>query len=99
MIVLKNKQIDPKKRRTTEVITGMLWGDGSEGQQRGFIHQMGDIIEQVFRPAAKRQEMLLEQIITKLDRDNANQEQKKSAGTTCKKKRTNIVQQSIHLCH
>ena len=47
----------------------MLWGDG---KQRGFLHQVGDVIEHVFRPTAKRQEMLLEEIITKLDRDNSN---------------------------
>jgi hypothetical protein len=62
----------------------MLWGDGHEGQQRGFIHQVGDVIEHVFRPTAKRQEMLLEQIIGKLDRDATNQESKKADGTTCK---------------
>ena len=62
----------------------MLWGDRNEGQQRGFVHQVGDVIEQVFRPTAKRQELLLEQIITKLDRDATNQESKKSHGTTCK---------------
>jgi hypothetical protein len=61
--------IDPKKRRTTEVLNGMLWGDG---QQRGFLHQVGDVIEHVFRPTAKRQEMLLQEIITKLDRESSN---------------------------
>lgn len=63
----------------------MLWGDRNEGEQRGFVHQVGDVIEQVFRPTAKRQELLLEQIITKLDRDATNQESKKSSGTTCKR--------------
>jgi len=58
---------DLKKRRKTEVLNDMLWGDG---QQRGFLHQIGDVIEHVFRPTAKRQEMLLQEIITKLDRDN-----------------------------
>lgn len=61
----------------------MLWGDRNEGQPRGFIHQIGDVIEQVFRPTAKRQEMLLEQIITKLDRDNGHHESRKHNGTTC----------------
>lgn len=66
----------------------MLWGNGQDGQQRGFIHQIGDVIEHVFRPTAKRQEMLLEQIITKLDRDASSQELKKSNGTTCKSSRS-----------
>lgn len=72
--------IDPKKRRTTDVLNNMLWGNTSDGQ-RGFIHQIGDAIEQVFRPTAKRQEMLLQQIIEKLDRDNARQDLKKYNGT------------------
>ncbi|CAF0891844.1 unnamed protein product [Rotaria sp. Silwood1] len=67
---------DPKKRRTTDVLNDMLWGNSSDGQ-RGFIHQMGDVIENVFRPTVKRQEMLLQQIITKLDRENSNHEVKK----------------------
>lgn len=46
----------------------MLWGNGQ--QQRGFLHQIGDVIEHVFRPAARRQEMLLQEILAKLDRDN-----------------------------
>ena len=37
----------------------MLWGNRNDGQ-RGFLYQMGDVIEHVFRPAAKRQEMLLQ---------------------------------------
>lgn len=57
----------------------MLWGNSNDGQ-RGFIHQIGDVIEHVFRPTAKRQEMLLEQIITKLDRENSTQEEKKISG-------------------
>jgi hypothetical protein len=69
--------IDPKKRRTTEVLNNMFWGDGQ--QQRGFLHQVGDVIEHVFRPTAKRQEMLLQEIITKLDRENSNPT-KKSIG-------------------
>jgi len=52
----------------------MFWGDG---QQRGVLHQVGDIIEQVFRPTAKRQEILLQQIMDKLDRDNPQQQQSK----------------------
>ncbi len=72
-------ELDPKKRRTTDVFSDMLWGNTNDGQ-RGFIHQMGDVIEHVFRPAAKRQEMLLQQIITKLERENANQEAKKLNG-------------------
>lgn len=63
-------KIEPKKRRTTDVINHMIWGDG---QQRGVFNQVGDVIEQVFRPTAKRQEMLLEKILTKLDRDEENQ--------------------------
>ena len=58
----------------------MLWGNTGDGQ-RGFIHQIGDAIEQVFRPTAKRQEMLLQQIIEKLNRDNARQDLKKYNGT------------------
>jgi hypothetical protein len=73
-------ELDPKKRRTTDVFSDMLWGNTNDGQ-RGFIHQMGDVIEQVFRPAAKRQEMLLQQIITKLEQENSNQETKKLNGT------------------
>lgn len=46
----------------------MLWGDGH--QQRGFLYQIGDVIEHVFRPTAKRQEMLLQEILSKLERDN-----------------------------
>ena len=57
----------------------MLWGNNDDGQ-RGFIHQMGDAIEQVFRPTAKRQEMLLQQILTKLERENSGQESKKANG-------------------
>lgn len=57
----------------------MLWGDGQ--QQRGFLHQVGDVIEHVFRPTAKRQETLLHEILTKLDRENTNQELKKLNGT------------------
>jgi hypothetical protein len=52
----------------------------SNDGQRGFIHQMGDVIEHVFRPTAKKQEMLLQQIIMKLDRENSNQETKKING-------------------
>jgi hypothetical protein len=69
--------LDPKKRRKTEVLTDMLWGDG---QQRGFFHQLGDVIEHVFRPTAKRQETLLQEIITKLDRENSIQDIKKLNG-------------------
>ena len=59
----------------------MLWGNTNAGHgQRGFIHQVGDVIEHVFRPTAKRQEMLLQQIITKLDRENSAQEAKKLSG-------------------
>lgn len=58
----------------------MLWGDGH--QQRGFLYQIGDVIEHVFRPAARRQEMLLQDILTKLDRDNL---QRKSNGKNAKK--------------
>jgi hypothetical protein len=65
-VVIKDEM---KKRRTTDVFNNMLWGNSDDGQ-RGFIHQMGDVIEHVFRPTAKRQEMLLQQIITKLERDN-----------------------------
>lgn len=57
----------------------MLWGNSNDGQ-RGFIHQMGDVIEHVFRPTAKRQEILLEQIITKLERDNVNHDEKQLNG-------------------
>ena len=53
------------------MINDMFWGDRQEGKQRGFIHQAGDIIEEVFRPTVKRQELLLQQIISKLDRDNS----------------------------
>jgi hypothetical protein len=60
----------------------MLWGDG---HQRGFLHQVGDVIEHVFRPTAKRQEMLLQEIITKLDRENSNQEIKKLNGINFKR--------------
>ncbi len=60
----------------------MLWGDGQ--QQRGFLHQLGDVIEHVFRPNAKRQEMLLQEIITKLDRENSTQDMKKISGITFK---------------
>ncbi|UJR10460.1 hypothetical protein I4U23_014664 [Adineta vaga] len=67
---------DPKKRRTTDVLNNMLWGNSNDGH-RGFIHQMGDAIEQVFRPTAKRQEMLLQQIIDKLDRESGSQELRK----------------------
>jgi hypothetical protein len=74
--------LDTKKRRTTEVLNDMLWGDGQ--QQRGFLHQVGDVIEQVFRPTVKRQEMLLQEIITKLDRENSNQEIKKINGINLK---------------
>lgn len=70
---------DKKKRRTTDVLNHMLWGNSNDGQ-RGFIHQVGDVIENVFRPTAKRQEMLLQQIIDKLDRENSNQELKKLKG-------------------
>jgi hypothetical protein len=66
-------KLDPKKRRATEVINNMFWGDG---QQRGFLHQVGDVIEQVFRPTAKRQEILLQQIIDKLDKDDSHQQPK-----------------------
>jgi len=90
ILFLKEKKIhflffsilDPKKRRTTEVLTDMLWGDG---HQRGFLHQVGDVIEHVFRPTAKRQEMLLQEIITKLDRENSNQEIKKLNGINFKR--------------
>jgi signal recognition particle subunit SEC65 len=49
----------------------MFWGDG---KQRGFLHHAGDVIEHVFRPTAKRQELLLQHIITKLDREDVNQD-------------------------
>ena len=65
-------QCDPKKRRTTDVLNDMLWGKGQ--QNRGFIHQIGDVIEQVFRPTARRQEMLLQEIISKLDRERSQQD-------------------------
>jgi len=65
----QSEKIEPKKRRATDIISNMIWGDG---QQRGVLNQVGDVIEQVFRPTAKRQEMLLEKILTKLDRDEAN---------------------------
>ena len=48
----------------------MFWGNGQDGRQRGFIHQIGDIIEEVFRPTTKRQELLLQQLIARLDREN-----------------------------
>lgn len=51
----------------------MFWG---AGEQRGLFHQVGDVIEQVFRPTAKRQEVLLQQIIEKLDRENSHQQTK-----------------------
>lgn len=59
----------------------MFWGDG---QQRGFFHQVGDVIEQVFRPTAKRQEMLLHQIIEKLDQDHVPQKTKSKDTTNAK---------------
>ena len=71
-------KLEPKKRRATDVINHMLWGDGQ--QQRGFLHQAGDVIEHVFRPTMKRQETLLQQIITKLDRDDRPQHSHKSNG-------------------
>jgi len=67
------EQPDLKKRRATDIINNMFWGDG---QQRGFLHHVGDIIEQIFRPTSKRQEMLLEQIIHKLNRDDSHQQLK-----------------------
>ncbi|CAF3403020.1 unnamed protein product [Rotaria socialis] len=67
---------DTKKRRKADVLNDMLWGNSSDGQ-RGFIHQMGDVIENVFRPTSKRQETLLQQIINKLDRENSSHEAKK----------------------
>ena len=54
----------------------MLWGNEQEGKQRGLFHQIGDVIEEVFRPTAKRQEILLQKIIEKLDRENADQDEK-----------------------
>ncbi len=63
---------DPKKRRATDAISDIFWGDGQ--QQRGILHQLGDVIEQVFRPTTKRQEALLQQIIEKLDRKETHQE-------------------------
>jgi hypothetical protein len=60
----------------------MFWGNTNNGQQRGFVHQVGDVIEHVFRPTAKRQETLLQQIIVKLDREQSNQESKKLNGIT-----------------
>ena len=62
----KSLDIDPKKRRKTDVISNMFWGDGQ--QHRGVLHQVGDVIEQVFRPTIRRQETLLQQIVEKLDR-------------------------------
>jgi hypothetical protein len=64
-------KIDPKKRRATDVISNMFWGDGQ--QQRGVIHQIGDVIEQLFRPTIKRQEILLQEIINKLDPESPKQ--------------------------
>ncbi len=64
-------KLDPKKRRATDVINKMFWGNE---QQRGFLHQAGDVIEHVFRPTMRRQETLLQQIVTKLERDETNQE-------------------------
>ena len=64
-------KIDPKKRRTTDVISNMFWGDGR--QQRGVLHHVGDVIEQVFRPTIRRQETLLQQIVEKLDHSETSQ--------------------------
>jgi len=70
----------------------MFWGDG---QQRGFLHQIGDVIEHVFRPTAKRQEMLLQEIITKLDRENSDQEIKKINGINLAKYRRENKKQEV----
>jgi hypothetical protein len=77
-------KLDPKKRRATDVINNMFWGDG---QQRGFLHQVGDVIDQVFHPTVKRQEILLQQIIHKLDGNDKHPESQK---TTIKEISTNI---------
>ncbi|CAF1323989.1 unnamed protein product [Adineta steineri] len=65
---------DPKKRRPTDVINNMFWGN--EGQ-RGILHQAGDVIEHVFRPTMKRQETLLQQILTRIDQSDMNHETNK----------------------
>ena len=67
--------VEATKRRATDVINHMFWGDGR--QQRGFLNQAGDVIEQVFRPTMKRQETLLQQIITKLDHDDVQKSHSK----------------------
>ena len=69
----------------------MFWGDRQEGKSRGFIHQAGDIIEEVFRPTVKRQELLLQQIISKLDRDNSTADSQNLNG-----KRAVRIRNTIH---
>lgn len=59
--------IDVQQPRGAQAFSDLLWGDGKDGRKRGFVYQLGDIIEEVFRPAARRQELLLQKIIVKLD--------------------------------
>ncbi|CAF1379835.1 unnamed protein product [Adineta ricciae] len=82
--------IEPKakKRRATDVINNMFWGDGQ--QQRGFLNQAGDVIEQVFRPTMKRQETLLQQIITKLDHDDVQKPHSDDSSQNSKESSNNI---------
>ncbi|CAF1342892.1 unnamed protein product, partial [Didymodactylos carnosus] len=64
-----------KKKRKSDVIANLIWGD-SDGQhgQKGLITHIGDAFQQIFRPTAKKQEVLLQAIIDKLDNINNTKE-------------------------
>ncbi|CAF0791818.1 unnamed protein product [Didymodactylos carnosus] len=59
---------DAKKKRKSDVIANLFWG-GSDGQQgqKGLISHIGDAFQQIFRPTARKQELLLQKIVDRLD--------------------------------
>jgi hypothetical protein len=71
-----------KKRRGTEALNHILWGKEQEGKRNGFLHQVGNVIEEVFRPTAKRQELLLKKIIDKLEHDDRNTDMSRQTSTS-----------------